>query len=140
MAMDGIIALALAKKYTKDTADGLGAVTGAPCTIKNTVKTDDGNIVTFEWTGTSGATETSQITIEDGADGVSVAGMVIDGNNHLICTMTDGSTIDAGEMPTISSDVETFIEQKIDEKLEDAVADEVATQYAQNSDIDNLWI
>lgn len=135
-----IIDIAIAKSHVAATADSLGSLTGAPCTIKKTEKTDDGNIVTFEWTGTSGATETSQITIEDGEDGISVASMVIDTNNHLVCTMTDGSTIDAGEMPTISSDVETFIEQKIDEKLEGAVADEVATQYAQNSDIDNLWI
>lgn len=133
-------AYCLSKKYTKSTADGLGAVTGAPCTIKNTTKIDGETTVTFEWTGTSGATQTSQIVVEDGKDGISVTSMVIDINNHLMCTMSDGSTIDAGEMPTISSDVEEYINQKIDEKLEDAVADEVATQYATNSDVDSLWI
>lgn len=134
-----IIDIAIAKAYVNATADGLGAVTGAPCTIKSTEKTEDGNIVTFEWTGNSGVTQTSQITVEDGEDGISVVSMEIDSNNHLVCTMSDGSTIDAGEMPTISSDVETLIDQKIDEKLEDAVADEVATKYASNSDIDDLW-
>lgn len=98
--------------------------------------TVNGTTITF--TMNDGSTQT--MTFSEPEDGISVAGMVIDENNHLVCTMTDGSTIDAGEMPTISSDVETLIEQKIDEKLEDAVADEVATQYAQNSDIDNLWI
>lgn len=138
MAMN-ILDIAIAKAYVNATADGLGAVTGAPCTIKSTNKVDGETTVVFEWTGTSGATETSQITINDGEAGISVVSMNIDADNHLICIMSDGSTIDAGEMPTISSDVETLIEQKIDEKLEDAVADEVSNQFASNSDIDDLW-
>ena len=36
----------------------------------------------------------------DGADGVSVVGATIDGSNHLILTLSDGNTIDAGALPT----------------------------------------
>lgn len=32
-------------------------------------------------------------------DGLSITSVQIDENNHLICTMSDGSTIDAGELP-----------------------------------------
>lgn len=32
-------------------------------------------------------------------DGISITAVSIDENNHLICTMSDGSTIDAGELP-----------------------------------------
>ena len=37
---------------------------------------------------------------QDGADGVSVVGATIDGSNHLILTLSDGNTIDAGALPT----------------------------------------
>lgn len=36
----------------------------------------------------------------DGANGVSVVGATIDGSNHLILTLSDGNTIDAGALPT----------------------------------------
>ena len=36
----------------------------------------------------------------DGADGVSVVGATIDGSNHLILTLSDGNTIDAGLLPS----------------------------------------
>lgn len=42
-----VVTLALAKKYTKDTAAGMGAVKGAPCKIKKTEKIDGQNIITF---------------------------------------------------------------------------------------------
>ena len=32
----------------------------------------------------------------NGADGVSITNVAIDGSNHLICTLSDGNTIDAG--------------------------------------------
>ena len=37
----------------------------------------------------------------DGANGVSITNVAIDGSKHLICTLSDGNTIDAGEIPTI---------------------------------------
>ena len=36
----------------------------------------------------------------NGQDGVSVVGATIDGSNHLILTLSDGNTIDAGALPT----------------------------------------
>ena len=69
MGMNGDIALVLSKKYTADTADGLGAVKGAPCTIKSVEKTETGQKITFEWTGNSGAKQTTSLVIADGADG-----------------------------------------------------------------------
>ena len=52
--MNGTTAYALSKKYVEDTSISLGAVKGAPCTIKNITEVDGGQKVTFEWTGTSG--------------------------------------------------------------------------------------
>ena len=69
MAID-FFSLALSKQYTEDTSDALGAVKGAPCTIKSIEESDGGSLITFEWTGTSGKTETSTLFVKDGKDGV----------------------------------------------------------------------
>lgn len=61
-----LVTLALAKKFTKDTADALGAVQGAPCTIKSIVHRDGVNIVTFRWTGTSGEERETVMMVNDG--------------------------------------------------------------------------
>lgn len=37
---------------------------------------------------------------QNGADGVSITGATIDASNHLILTLSDGNTIDAGLLPT----------------------------------------
>lgn len=60
------VTLAIAKKYTKDTADSLGSLKGAPCTIKSLVHQDGINTVTFEWEGTSGTKQTTQMVVYDG--------------------------------------------------------------------------
>ena len=37
-------------------------------------------------------------------DGVSITNVEVDSSKHLICTMSDGSTVDAGEVPTVKGD------------------------------------
>lgn len=64
--MDGIIAYALAKKYVEESLIGVGAIKGAPCTIKEITPTSDGNKITFEWTDTLGAKHTSSLEVENG--------------------------------------------------------------------------
>lgn len=48
---------------------GSGGVDGKNCTIKSIVETDDGNIVTFEWTNDDGTVETNTMTVLNGVDG-----------------------------------------------------------------------
>lgn len=38
------------------------------------------------------------------ADGISITDVEVNTNKHLICTMSDGTSIDAGEIPTIKGD------------------------------------
>lgn len=105
------IPLSLSKKYTKDSLNGLGALKGAPCTIKSTKKVDGITTIEFEWTGNDGTTNNSSIKINDGAngldgapgadgangaDGVGIENLVVNSDNHLIVTLTDGSSVDAG--------------------------------------------
>ena len=59
-------ALAAAKRYVASTADSLGSLKGAPCAIKSIVEVDGGQKVTFEWTGTSGTKQTSEMTVKNG--------------------------------------------------------------------------
>ena len=99
--MNGLQSYILSKKYTEQSLNGVGSLKGAPCTIKSTTETSEGTEVVFEWTGTDGTTETKTITIKNG---VSITDIEINSNNHLICTMSDGSTIDAGEVPNVKGD------------------------------------
>ena len=64
-----IITYLLSRKYTNDTADALGAVKGAPCTVKSVAEIEGGHRVTFEWTSDSGVKQTTTMDVMDGADG-----------------------------------------------------------------------
>lgn len=123
MAMSGDTALTLARKYVKKTMAGLGAIKGqdgfSP-TIKAT-ETEVGQIVTIE-----DKNGIENFVILDGEDGLSVASMTIDANKHLISTMSDGSTIDAGGIPVESYD-DTEIKNTIAElPTKDYVSEEIA--------------
>lgn len=61
-----IVTLALAKKFTKDSLNGLGALKGAPCRIKSITKANGVSVVTFEWEGLDGTIKTSDMSVEDG--------------------------------------------------------------------------
>ena len=91
------ITYALAKKYVELTAVGLGAVKGSPCIIQSVTDNGDANEVTFKWTGTDGTEQTRTMTVPHG---VSVESIDVDENDHLICIMSDGTTVDAGELPS----------------------------------------
>ena len=105
-------AYVLSKSFTKKSLDGQGALKGAPCTIKSTTKVSDGTNITFEWTGTSGTTQTSTIKV---MDGISITDVDVNADNTLTCTLSDGSTVtttnkiktikgDDGFSPTITED------------------------------------
>ena len=89
--MNGTTAYALSKQYVADTADSLGSLKGAPCTIKSITEVDGGQKVTFEWTGTSGTKQTSEMTVKDG---VSVIGISDKGNGVFTLLLSDGSETD----------------------------------------------
>lgn len=85
--------LALAKKFTEDTAVGLGAVKGAPCTISTIEDLDDHVAVQFKWTGTDG---TEQSRIANIKHGVSVVKLELMSNNELFYTLSDGTVESCG--------------------------------------------
>lgn len=64
-----IVTLAAAMAYTKKTADALGAVKGAPCTIQGITDIEGGHRITFAWTSASGKVETSNLDVMNGEQG-----------------------------------------------------------------------
>ena len=64
-----IVTLALARKYVEETAQGLGAVKGSPCTIKSITEGEDGSTVVFAWTGVDGVEQTSTTFLPRGPKG-----------------------------------------------------------------------
>ena len=89
--MNGTTAYVLSKQYVADTADSLGSLKGAPCTIKSITEVDGGQKVTFEWTGTSGTKQTSEMTVKNG---VSITGVSDKGNGVFTLLLSDGSESD----------------------------------------------
>lgn len=83
VAMDGVVALSKARQLINSTLTGIGS----------SKVVDNQLIITFK-DGT-----TSTITFPKPKDGNSITGVEIDTNKHLICTMSDSTTIDAGEIP-----------------------------------------
>lgn len=139
--MIDVITLAVAEKYTRDTAIGLGAVKGAPCTISKTETVADGTEITFKWTGDDGSTNTRKIKVKDG---ISVLSASIGSGNHLLLTLSDGNVIDAGVLPTVddSSTVKytnsskpsiTNVKQGLDEALNNIVEDATDVSYTNSS-------
>ena len=89
---------ALAKKYTDKTVEGLGAIKGANCVVKETKTVDGGTEVTFEWKGTSGTKETTTILVKNGEQGNGIAKIekikTVDLVDTYRMTFDDGSTFD----------------------------------------------
>ena len=100
MAID-VKTLALAKKYTNDTADALGAVKGAPCTVKSVAEIEGGHRVTFEWTSDSGVKQTTTMDVMDGADG-----------NGMYMAYIVGSTAYASDWLSFTSTGEPLVPTK----------------------------
>ena len=87
--MDGVVAYILSKKYTKDTAIGMGAVKGAPCEVNGINKVGKTTTITLKWEDDLGVSHTQSFDIEDGLDGVSVENATINSTGHLIITLSD---------------------------------------------------
>lgn len=104
MAVIDVKTYAAARKYTKDTVEGAGAIKGKNCVVDSIVDITGGHRVTFKWTLDSGTVQTGYMDVmdgvdgEDGANGVGVSSADINDNNHLIITYTNGQTHDAGQI------------------------------------------
>ena len=147
-----LLSYVLAKKYVDKTADSLGSLKGAPCTISNIEEKPDSSIVNFRWTGTSGDIETAQLTIKNG---LFITGVNVNKDNQIICTLSDGTTLTTGNAINVTpvdlskyvttDNVETIVQEQVDEtvtdivdqKVQDAVQESMSV--AGDADIDALF-
>lgn len=92
------VTLKQAKNYADKLVQGLGSIKGANCTIKSTTPKDNGTEIVFEWTGTSGAKETTTILVKNGEQGNGVVKVekikTVDLIDTYRMTFDDGSTFD----------------------------------------------
>lgn len=98
-----IVTLAVAKAYTKATADAMGALKGAPCEVKFTEAIPGGTKVTLGWESKSGQQESTFFYVMDGQDGKGIASVLVNAEGHLIITYTDGTSTDAGKIEVYSA-------------------------------------
>lgn len=98
MALNGKQAYAIAKKYTNDTVIGLGGIKGKNCIIQSAIKTNGITDVIFQWTDNNDVVQTTSIQVADGKDDIAITNVDVNEFNHLICMLSDGTIIDAGEI------------------------------------------
>jgi hypothetical protein len=115
--------LAVAKKYTKDTIEGAGAVKGKPCQIDSITDITGGHRVTFLWLDNSGTSHTSIMDVMDGEKGDTgdkgdkgdrgnkgdtgngiVSVTQVSGEAQIIIEYTDGTFSDPIDIPTIQGE------------------------------------
>ena len=105
-----------ARSYVDDSiADTVGVLAGKNCTIASTTKTGNITTVVFNWTADDGTSKTTSIQVADGvkgdqgeiglsgADGASIIDITINELDHLICTLSNGTEVDAGLIAGVST-------------------------------------
>ena len=120
-----IITLALAKKFATKVAAGFSTVEVDGMDIIFTL--NDGSQVT--------------LTVPEPADGVSVVDLDIDSNKNLICTLSDGSTVNAGELPmAIPEKGVDYWTEEDKQEIETYVDDVTSNAFAAELDEENFTL
>lgn len=83
-----VVTLALAKKIAASAVSGVASMSVSGQTLN--IETTDGQHL--------------EMNFPTPADGVSITDVEINASNHLICTMSDSTTVDAGLIPTVKGD------------------------------------
>lgn len=89
--MDGITAYALSKKVAASAVSGVKSMSVDGQTLK--INTNNGETLTMSFP-----------TPSDGKDGVSVADIDVNNKNQIVFTMSDGTTVTSGVIPTVKGD------------------------------------
>lgn len=92
--MKAVEIIGMLKTYIQQTLVGMGALKGAPCTVKSVEEDPGVHVITLEWTDNDGNKQTKAITVLDGTDGFSPEVTVktsTDSTYILTITTKDGS-------------------------------------------------
>lgn len=111
-----LMTYALCKKMVSSATSGISEITSTEKGMS--IKTNDGQTFDIDFPK---------------SESISVVGVSIE-NGRLICTMSDGSTVDAGEVTTTDSNEYT---SKTD--IDDLFKEDVNETYTTEEDIDDLF-
>lgn len=128
-----VITLALAKKYTKDTVLGGGAIVGKNVIITSITPIENGNRVTFSYTLDDGTTNTSTLDVMNGEKAAAIIKAEINDQKELVFTLSDGTILNAG---TVSASI-TLDNYYTKEETEQLIDNKLIL--AKDSDIDALF-
>ena len=67
--MQDVEIIGMLKTYINKTLVGMGALKGAPCTVKSVEEDPGVHVITLEWTDNDGNKQTKEITVLDGTNG-----------------------------------------------------------------------
>ncbi len=109
-----IVTLAASKSYTDASVAGGGAIKGKNATMKSSTPIEGGTRIVFAWYLDSGVEQTTTVDVMNGIDGqdgakgdtgngVKSASIV---ENHLILTLDDDTTVDAGLLTNLDTTFE----------------------------------
>lgn len=90
--------LAAAKKYTKQSLQGAGAIVGKNVQVSKIEPIKNGNRVTFTYTLDNGTQKNSYLEVMNGEQGASVVSANIDETSVLSFTLSNGEKIVAGKI------------------------------------------
>lgn len=107
--MDGLISLALAKKYVQDSLVGAGALKGSPCTIKSVTAITGGNRITFSWLDTSNVEHTQTLDVMNGTNTTAIDDTETSNNK----TWSSGKIYNELNAKVTSDEVESMISDAI---------------------------
>lgn len=162
MGLD-VVSMAIARNYTNKSIEGLGAVKGAPCTIKSQTETDDSYIITFEWTGTGGTKETSQLIIKKPKDGKSAYDIAVENGftgteqewisktfvDNIVTADSDHAVSSKAVKAYVDASVKTEVKSEVSEQIKAEIGDTVQAtieekmdenmETTSNDDIDSLF-
>lgn len=88
--MQDVEIIGMLKSYINKTLVGMGALKGAPCTVKSVVDSGLNHTVTLEWTDNDGNKQTEDFVVKDGVDGTNGT----DGTDGVSPTITVKTSTD----------------------------------------------
>lgn len=93
-ALDEFVIIGMLRTYVDETLVGMGALKGAPCTIKSITSEDGVHTVQFEWVDADGDSHTSDLVVTDGEKGetgeTGATGATGNGISKIEKTSTEG--------------------------------------------------
>ena len=93
-ALDEFVIIGMLRTYVDETLVGMGALKGAPCTIKSITSEDGVHTVQFEWVDADGDSHTDDLVVSDGEKGetgeTGATGATGNGISKIEKTSTEG--------------------------------------------------